>query len=158
MIRVKLVRNSIFLFLLVIFISCYRNEVYFEYQPVNIHGWSKDSTLLFPVTITEPNKTYNIVVNTRNNNTYPYQNMWLFVKEISPDSIIRKDTIDFYLADDFGKWLGSGIGAYFNMPVLYRANFKFPKKGVYKFEIQHGMRDSMLIGIQDIGLKVEIAE
>lgn len=158
MIRINQIRLSSLLFLTFLLISCHPNEVYFEYQPVNIQGWSKDSVLKFPVTISDAESRYNIVINTRNNTNYPYQNMWLFVKEIYPDNVVRKDTIDFYLADDFGKWLGSGVGALYNMPVLYRSGFKFPQKGVYTFEIQHGMRDSMIVGISDIGLKVEKAE
>lgn len=81
----------------------------------------------------------------------------LFIKTTSPDSVVTNDTIEFYLADEFGKWLGNGVGSVFNMPVLYQQNFKFPKKGVYHFDIQHGMRDSLLSGINNVGIKVEKA-
>ena len=65
------------------------------------------------------------------------------------------DTINFYLADQRGKWLGSGVGSVFEMPVLYQQSIRFPKAGNYRYELSHGMRDSVLIGINDIGLRVE---
>jgi gliding motility-associated lipoprotein GldH len=43
------------------------------------------------------------------------------------------------------------------MPVLYQQNVRFKTKGTYHFKIVHGMRDSILIGINDIGMRVEKA-
>ncbi len=135
--------------------SCTSNEVYFKYQTISESGWNKDSVCKFEFTIENAALPYNMYVNTRNRGEYPYQNLWLFIRQTSPDSVVTNDTIEFYLADEFGKWLGNGIGSAFNMPVLYRQNFKFPQKGIYRFEIQHGMRDSLLVGINDVGIKVE---
>jgi gliding motility-associated lipoprotein GldH len=70
---------------------------------------------------------YNFTVNVRHRANYPYQNMWLFVQQISPDSSIVNDTIEFYLADNRGKWLGKGIGAVYTMPVLIKNNQKLDK-------------------------------
>lgn len=143
---------------LMLFTSCTNDAVYFSYQSINENGWNKDSICRFDVAIQNASQSYDLYVNTRNRGEYPYQNIWLFIKEISPDSVVTNDTIEFYLADEFGKWLGKGVGSAFNMPVLYRQNFKFSKKGTYRFEIQQGMRDSLLVGINDVGIKVEKAE
>ncbi len=138
--------------------SCNDNAVYFSYQPISGNSWNKDSVCVFDVKIDSVDQPCNLYVNTRNRGEYPYQNIWLFIKQIAPDSVVTNDTIEFYLADEFGKWLGTGVGSVYNMPVLYRQNYKFSKKGLYRFEIQHGMRDSLLTGINDVGLKVEKAE
>jgi gliding motility-associated lipoprotein GldH len=132
--------------------------VFFKYQSVNVAGWSKDSTYTFDVKIDDSNVNYNIYVNTRNRGEYPYQNLWLFMSEKSPDNKIIGDSINFYLADDFGRWLGSGAGPIYNMPVLYRQNFRYAKPGTYRYQIRHGMRDSMLMGINDVGIKIEKVE
>ncbi len=147
-----------FVALLLALAACSQNEVFFNYQSVNVDGWSKDSVCVFDVKIDDASKVYNVYVNTRNVGEYPYQNIWLFVNKTSSDSVQISDTINFYLADEFGKWLGDGVGSVYNMPVLYQQNIRFPKAGTYRYEIQHGMRDSLLSGINDIGLKVEIAE
>lgn len=144
--------------MLVFFASCANDAVFFSYHSINKKGWNKDSVCTFDVQIDDATVAYNVYVNTRNTGEYPYQNLWLFIRQTSPDSVITTDTIEFYLADEFGKWLGNGVGSAFNMPVLYQQNYKFQKKGKYRFEIQQGMRDSILTGINDVGLKVEKAK
>jgi gliding motility-associated lipoprotein GldH len=69
--------------------------------------------------------------------------------------VVLRDSIEFYLADQRGKWLGSGVGAIVEMPVLYKQNVRFEQKGTYRYEIGHGMREDVLIGINDIGIRIE---
>ena len=91
----------------------------------------------------------------RNRGEYPYQNLWLFLREVTPDTIRTKDSVECYLADQRGKWLGKGIGSIMEMPILYLQNVKFSKVGTYRYDIVQGMRDSLLLGINDIGMRVE---
>jgi gliding motility-associated lipoprotein GldH len=98
---------------------------------------------------------YDVYVNIRNRGDYPYQNLWLFLNKTTPDSLQSKDSIECYLADKRGKWLGTGIGSIKEMPVLYKQNVRFNKPGIYRYKIVQGMRDSILKGINDIGMRVE---
>ena len=41
------------------------------------------------------------------------------------------------------------------MPVLYQQNVRFKTAGIYHYKIVHGMRDSVLAGINDVGIRVE---
>ena len=59
------------------------------------------------------------------------------------------------MADKRGKWLGKGVGSIFEMPVLYQQNVKFKNVGNYQYKIVHGMRDTILLGINDVGMRVE---
>jgi len=136
-------------------VGCTSHDVYFQYNPVSIKGWSKDTMYVFHVPITDTAATYNVYVNVRNRGEYPYQNLWLFLKKTTPDKVLTKDSIECYLADNRGKWLGSGIGSIMEMPVLYEQNVKFAQKGTYNYFIVQGMRDSLLAGINDIGIRVE---
>jgi len=38
---------------------------------------------------------------------------------------------------------------------LYQQNVRFKVRGTYHYKIVHGMRDSVLNGINDIGMRVE---
>lgn len=135
--------------------SCVQKETYLKYFSVNESGWSKDSLFVFDIPVIDSVSNYNLYVNIRNRGEYPYQNLWLFIEKITPDSIVSSDTIEFYLADDLGKWLGTGTGANFEMPVLYQQNIKFQTTGTYRYKIKQGMRDSILAGINDIGMRLE---
>ena len=136
-------------------VACTSHDVYFQYNPVSIKGWSKDTMYVFHVPISDTAATYNVYVNVRNRGEYPYQNLWLFLKRTAPDKVLTKDSIECYLADNRGKWLGSGIGSIMEMPILYEQNVKFSQKGIYNYFIVHGMRDSLLAGINDIGIRIE---
>ena len=136
-------------------VACTSNDVYFEFKNIAPQGWSKDSMYTFEVPITDSLSRYNVYVNIRNRGDYPYQNLWLFLHKTTPDSVQVGDTIECYLADKRGKWLGSGLGSIVEMPVLYETNVRFKTTGIYKYQIIQGMREDVLKGITDIGLRVE---
>lgn len=138
--------------------SCARNDIYFEYRPVDPEAWSMDSVCTFAVEVHDTTSAYDLYLYTRNTPAYPYQNLWLFLNELSPDSTLVADTIEFYLADHRGQWLGTGMGAWKEMPVLYRQAVRFPRPGTYTYTIRHGMRTDPLRGIHDIGMRVEKLE
>ena len=150
-------KNRFFLAILIslTFLSCNSNDVFLSYKAIPLKGWGKDSLLTFDVAIKDTNATYNLYINVRNRGEYPYQNLWFFLSKKTPDNVLSKDSIECYLADKRGKWLGTGIGSVLEMPVLYQQKVKFNKAGIYQYKIAHGMRDSVLIGLNDIGFLVE---
>lgn len=155
----KIMKNSlIIVFATLILTGCVKSDIYLKYKTIITSGWHKDSLCTFDIPVNDTTIRYNIYVNIRNRGEYPYQNLWLFVSKMTPDSLETKDSIECYLADKRGKWLGTGIGSVLQMSVLYQQNVKFDKKGIYKYKIIHGMRDTILVGINDIGMQVEKVE
>ena len=123
-------------------------------QELDPEGWSKDSVSCFDVTIDDVSCTYTALINVRHHTTYPYQNLWLFTSLQRPDGRIEKDSLECILADNSGAWLGNGFGSMQEMSLLYLPKVRFTQKGTYHIEIRHGMRDSLLTGVNDIGLEV----
>jgi gliding motility-associated lipoprotein GldH len=139
-------------------ISCDRKRVFESYKELDSKGWNKDSIVVFNVAISDTIKNHNLLVNIRNKGTYPYSNIYLFMTIGAPDGTSRTDTVEFTLAEPSGRWKGSGIGGLHDNQILYRNSVSFPKKGMYKFEIKQGMRDNVLPGIRDVGIRVEKAQ
>ena len=151
-------RNLIFklsILLLVIsgIISCSHNEIFFEYHSFNNSEWSRENPAVFRVNIEDNLHPYNLSVELRNNNSYAFSNIWLFVEYKMPDGISRKDTINAELADVYGKWYGKGLSLY-NLSIPYETSYLYPDTGVYVYTIYQGMRENTLKGISDIGFKV----
>ena len=140
---------------MILLFACSNNDIYLKYKTIPLQGWNKDSICNFDIPVKDISTGYDLFINVRNRGEYPHQNLWLFIRQITPDSIVTNDTINFYLADQRGKWLGSGIGSVYEMPVIYQRNYHFNKIGNYHFEIHQGMRDSILVGINEIGIRVE---
>ena len=150
-------KYSIFIFIvgLFCFVSCDNNSIYHQYQPIDNNGWHKDVAVEFAVPITDTASLYNVIINIRNHNEYPYQNLYLFVYSTTPDGKMDGDTLNCILADNQGRWEGQGIGSTSTLPVMYMPAVKFSKQGIYTFKIMQGMREDVLEGISDIGLRVE---
>jgi gliding motility-associated lipoprotein GldH len=116
--------------------------------------WNKEKEFYFTYQIQDLESLYDLSIEVRNNNWYPYQNLWLFCAEEQPVGPISRDTIECMLADDYGKWKGKGI-TIFHLSIPIRTNYKFEHKGQYTFNIRHGMRDDDLKGIEEIGLRLK---
>ena len=140
---------SIVIGLLMLLPSCRKNTVYSQFVPISSGEWAVDSVASFDYTITDNSVDYQMVIYVRHTERYPYQNMWLFIGDGQ-----HKDTIEFYLADDRGQWLGNKHHGFIEMPVLYEAAKHFPDTGSYALTVQHGMRDSLLRGVMDVGVEI----
>jgi gliding motility-associated lipoprotein GldH len=151
-------QTFIYLLLLAIFagmISCDRRRVFESYKELDKNGWNKDSVVVFKMDLADTIRNNNLFVNIRNKGNYPYSNIYLFLTILSPDGKSRTDTVEFTLAEPSGKWKGSGIGGLYDNQIEYKSSVFFPKKGTYTFSIKQGMRDNVLQGIRDIGIRVE---
>lgn len=133
--------------------SCEKMAVYDQYQSIDNTTWGKDKEYYFTFEIEDISVPYDLLLEVRNNNLYPYQNLWLFCCEELPIGPMRSDTIECMLADDFGKWYGHGISL-FQSSFPIREAYHFPFKGQYTFSFRQGMRRDNLEGIQEIGFKV----
>ena len=83
-----------------------------------VSGWHQDSVLHYVVPVSDTLSTYDILLSVRHTTQYPYQNLWMFITEWQDSACLLSDTIECYLADDRGRWLGSGINTY-EMPLIY---------------------------------------
>ena len=149
--------TSIIIIAVCFLFSCGKNTVYSEYQHINNKAWNKQDEYFFNFEIKDNSIAYNISLLLRNNDMYPYQNIWIFCDERQPSEASVKDTIEFMLADDFGKWKGKGF-TLFQSRIALKDNHLFADTGKYTIGIRHGMRNDILKGIEDIGLLIEKAK
>ena len=142
--------------------SCEEQPVYEEFVEVSQQGWYKDSVINFEVEISDTNAAYQVVWYLRNNDNYPYSNIYLFRKVSSQRGIEFGDTAEFTLADPYGKWLGKGVGELKTNTWPFKEQLLFFRsKGTYTFSLQQAMRADYLEGVEDVGLgiyKVESEE
>ena len=132
-----------------LFSSCRKDIVYSQFISIPSGQWHLDSVARFEIPVTDTTASYRTILYIRHTERYPYQNMWVFVKDS-----LHSDTIEFFMADDRGRWLGDQHHGFIEMPVLIEENRHLTDTGTYTIEIQHAMRDTLLRGITDIGLEV----
>ena len=135
--------------------ACDPEKIYESNVVIHSEGWRRMERARFEVEITDTISPCNILINVRNNNNYKYMQLWLFVDVRSPFGLVERDTFEIMLADHRGKWLGHGLGSKFDTRLYLSSNYRFPVAGKYVFEYEQAMRDEPLIGIDDIGLRIE---
>ena len=136
-----------------LFASCSDNDVlYDEFVSLRQHNWSKDSLAIFQVDVSDTVSSYDVALQVRNDNSYPFANLWLFIDVVSPDGLVRRDTTNCQLAEPDGAWLGAGWGSLYTVSCPYLSNVRFSKPGVYSFRLSQGMRTDSLEGLHNIGL------
>lgn len=124
--------------------------MYSRFSSVPSGNWHIDSIAKFDYTIADTSADYTMLIHVRHTERYPYQNIYLFLEDDT-----QRDTIAFFLADDRGNWLGDSHNGFIEMSVSYGEHKHFPDTGTYHLSIQHGMRDSLLRGVTDVGLEIK---
>lgn len=133
------------------------NTVFLTYQHIPEQSWDDNFALSFSPEINNVAIPYNLWIELRHDNDYPYRNIWFFVSISQNDSVLQKDTLQYILADDFGKWQGRGCNAFYQQTLIYKHSYQFPDTGKYDIRVQHAMRDRELKGVEDVGLRIEYA-
>lgn len=136
--------------------SCDKNRVFEQNREIRDAIWNRTDKIKFSVEITDTVSPHNLYVNIRNTSEYPFRNIYLFITT-SSKGIIVKDTFEGILADEKGKWLGSGLGDIWDNTMAYKKNMRFPHTGTYSFEFEQAMRNENLPFIMDVGLRIEHA-
>lgn len=117
-----------------------------------------NDTIVFEVSINDTTNAHNIYFNVRNTSKYQMQNLYVFIHTIAPNGMTLTDTFECYLADDKGRWTGSGWGDLYDNQFIYKKNIRFPVSGKYTFKYTQGMRTETLQYISDVGIRIEKAK
>lgn len=146
---------------LVLLFSCDTKIVKSEYRPLKDAVWNKDDVLEFSFTETDTVNPYDIFINVRNDNTFPYSNLFIIAALNTPEGEVIKDTLEYTMASPDGTWLGKGSGSIKENKLWYKEDIVFKSSGVYTIEVSHAMRKNGnvsgiigLEGITDVGIEV----
>lgn len=150
------IRNRNWLLLLpLVFMSCNRNVIFTEYHSFKGYEWYASDKAVFETDISDTQNLHNISLKVRHADSYPYNNLFLFVTTSYPDGMVKKDTMEVILANQKGEWMGSGAGDIFDLEVPIKKNVRFKLAGKYKFEFEQAMRVDPLPMIMDFGFEIE---
>jgi gliding motility-associated lipoprotein GldH len=153
-------KNSVLVFLIALTLfSCDKKRVFDEYKSVG-DAWHKDSVVSFNLPKLDSTKRYDLFINIRDNNNYPYNNLFLIVALELPNGFTKVDTLEYQMADPDGALLGDGFSDIKESKLFYKENVKF--RGQYKVNIKQAVRENgkvpgvtQLEGITDVGLRIE---
>lgn len=91
-----------------------------------------------------------LVLSVRHGADYRYSNIWLELSRSHRDSVVRRDTFDIILADDYGNWRGHGMGTSLQFTDTLCRNFTIHRSDTLM--LRHIMRLDTLDGIERVGI------
>lgn len=156
---------TVFLLLLITFVSCDAKRVFDQYQTISNGSWKKKSKINFNFNVNDTISKRNLYFNLRNNNNYPFSNLFLIANIKFPDGTQITDTLEYDMTDKTGKFLGRGFTEIKENKLFYKENISFPIKGNYIVSVYQAMRKNgeiegvkSLEGITEVGFRIEKTE
>lgn len=141
--------------------SCTTDVVSSEYKSLSGAVWNKDDVKQFTFSKMDSLQAYNVFINVRNDQNFPYSNLFLIASLNTPEGEVVQDTLEYTMALPDGTWLGKGSGSIKENKLWYKENIVFPTSGVYTLDISHAMRKNGnvsgvvgLEGITDVGIEI----
>ena len=160
----KIKTSILFILMLLLVISCDKKRIFDQYKSVG-NAWNKDSVVTFELPKLDSTKLYNMYVNVRDNDDYPFNNLFLIVSLEQPNHQVKVDTLEYQMANPDGTLLGDGFSDIKENKLFYKDKVKFTQKGIYKIHITHANRQTgkiegitSLPGISDVGFRIESTE
>jgi gliding motility-associated lipoprotein GldH len=140
----------------VLLASCGKNVVLDELHSFKDSRWHMDSVV---TVVWEPEQSEDPVFMSmyiRHSTEYPYNNLFLFRSIESTQGVEYTDTVNVALADPLGVWNGTGMSNLKTLEIpIGQGAVRFRNDERYTLKITQGMRDTVLYGIQDVGVQFE---
>ncbi len=141
--------------------ACNSKTTFNQYKTIT-NGWKKDQKIQFTLKPTDTINPHHIFINIRNDENYPFSNLFIIAKINFPDGETLSDTLQYQMAAPNGEWLGKGFTSIKENKLWYKENITFPVSGTYNISLKHAMRKNgniegiqNLKGITAIGISVE---
>lgn len=142
-------------YLLLLLAGCDKNVYYAAERDVDERGWNMNDAVTFDVPIDDTLDVYNFFFDLRNSVNYDKANAFFFISTTFPDGSTAYDTLECPLANVQGQWLGRRTGRYVDNRYYFRKHVIFPRTGTYTVTVAHGMRDTNVVGLKSVGIRVE---
>jgi len=152
---------SVVVLLIFILFSCGEKPVFDTYKSVG-KSWHRDSIVSFEFEVQDTLEPYNLYLNLRANNNYPFSNIFIIASIESPSQQTKVDTLEYIMAASDGKMLGNGFSDIKESKLWFKENYRFSESGKHTIRIQQALRKrseieglEKLEGVSDVGLSIE---
>lgn len=145
--------------LALITLSCNNERLLYHYsKDIDEDGWKHSDSLVFEIESIDTTKIFDINVNIRNNNYYPYANLGIVFLIQEADSVVYSDTLNLVMSYNNGMWRGNGWGSLYEFKTNLIKDYNFENKGVYRLILLQYMDVNPLTGLNSLGIEMEEIE
>ena len=131
--KLRLIYFGVFL------LACQNNKTQHHYHSFENAKWNTDSIVIFDFDNIDTRFSYDAHLKIRHSVDYQFQNLFLF-SEFNE----KKDTLEVFLSEKNGKWLGKGFGDIKEVDALILKNIRFNNINKNSFSFEMAMRHNGL--------------
>lgn len=150
----KIVLKNNFILLLLIILSllssCSQKVVFEDRNVFDSQNWDKSEIISFNPMMDDTTKTLSMGITFKHGSDYPYSNLWLFVSVENDFGVMIRDTVELFVAQPNGKWIGKKYGSGYEVTAFYKQRMKVAKPEQYKFSFGQGMREDILEDVRSL--------
>ncbi|MCR5190259.1 MAG: gliding motility lipoprotein GldH [Bacteroidales bacterium] len=139
-----------------LFYSCTDPNDFEEHHILENENWSMHDPITFAFDIADTSALYQFGMHFRYTDTFPWQDLFLFMQTTLPDGRLSQDTLHCFLFGPDGKPLGKGHRVK-ELKIGYSL-LRFPMPGHYSLRFTQGMRAEKIRGIASIGISLKKTE
>ncbi|MCF0210231.1 MAG: hypothetical protein HUK18_02780 [Bacteroidales bacterium] len=141
------------------FCSCNKDKVYEHRESFPDNAWErieKGKTITFSdIEIEDTTAVYDIILTLRHTPFINEKQVKVLMKTIYPSGITRESIHTIKLRDRFDKeWVGDAMGDMIDVEEPVKKFISLPEKGNYTITITNLGRYSKMVGIMDLGVRV----
>jgi gliding motility-associated lipoprotein GldH len=146
--------------ILISLMACQEPKLFMDYRNFD-ERWESTQKAVFELDSIAP-QPINMMIYIRNNQRYPFSNLFLIARLKKGDSLLLCDTLEYAMANAQGNWLGKGFLEVKESKLWWKENYELPAAQNLKVELEHALRFSgneqaldALEGIVGVGFAVE---
>ncbi|MGY4383430.1 gliding motility-associated lipoprotein GldH [Pedobacter sp. UYP24] len=140
--------------MILFFCGCDTNTIVDSNVAMPSRNWSYANRISAVVEVKDAAKMFNIYLKLRHTADYRYSNLFVLLHIEGAGEKKQTKRYEYRLALQDGQWIGAGSGNLFTYTLPLLTNYKFPKAGKYRFEVEQNMRDNPLREVSDAGIKI----
>ena len=133
------------IYLFMFLLACQNNKTQDHYHSFENEKWNTDSVVIFIFENVDTASSYDAHLKIRHSADYQFQNLFLF-SELDE----QKDTLEIFLSEKSGKWLGKGFGDIKEVDVLILKDIRFNNVNKNSFSFEMAMRHNSLEKITEL--------
>ena len=133
------------IYLFMFLLACQNNKTQHHYHSFENEKWNTDSIVIFNFDNADTTSSFDAHLKIRHSVDYQFQNLFLF-SEINE----QKDTLEIFLSEKSGKWLGKGFGDIKELDILISKDIRFNKTNKNSFSFEMAMRHNSLEKITEL--------
>ncbi|GAA4345019.1 gliding motility lipoprotein GldH [Flaviaesturariibacter amylovorans] len=138
--------------------GCDTIDLYERTAALKGHEWRSNVKPTFRFDIKDTTAPYQLYVLFRHSAEYGFNNVWVSLATTFPDGKTARVQYELPLATNEKGWLGTGMSDVFEHRIALTPvgkEFYFRQAGTYTFTLEHIMRENPLLGVHNVGLRVE---